>query len=75
METGGEIIEPSVDTERDRTGYNVDTKKKRKISSQRGDKGKIKINSQVVHRYITRIRNGTTERRKDDINTNNKMTM
>ena len=60
METGGEIIGPRLEIEGDRTGYNMDTKKKRKISPQRGDKGKIKINSQVVHIHITRIRNGTT---------------
>ena len=61
MEIGGEGIESSMDIEGDRKGYNVKTKENgKKTSTKRGDKGKIKINAQVIRRHSPRIRNGTT---------------
>ena len=44
------------------------------MSPQRGDKGKRKINAQVIRGNIPRIRNGTAKGQKYAIATNNKMT-
>ena len=61
METGGEGIKSRVDTKGDRTGYNLKTKQNgTEKSPQRGDKGKIKINSQVVHGHSPQIRSEPT---------------
>ena len=60
METGREIIESSVETERDRTRYNMETKENdSKMSPQWGDEGERKINAQVVRGNSTSIRYGT----------------
>ena len=62
MDTGGEIIKSDVEIERDRTGYNVETKKiwYGKTSPQRGYKGIRKRNAQVVCGNSPWIRNVTT---------------
>ena len=60
METGGEKIKSRADIKVDRIGYSVDTKERGNNSPQHGDKGKRKINAQVVRRHSPRIRNDTT---------------
>ena len=62
METGGEIIESSVEIEVYRTGYNVETKENgtKNVSPQRGDGGKRKRNAQVVRIHSPQIILGTT---------------
>ena len=42
---------------------------------QCGDKGKIKINAQVVRMHSPKIRNGTTQGQKYAIATNKNITM
>ena len=57
METGGERFESSVETEVNRKGYNVETKKC--LHSLETNEKRIR-NAQVILRHSPRITNGTT---------------